>query len=73
MRGCEQRNFEESLKKEVGEFIVIIIKSGPGCCRHEGVLCKIEKDFLILIKNNLKIEIPLASIVAVKKKIKKRD
>ena len=73
MHDHDQVSFEESLRREVGEFIVVIIKSGVDCCKHKGVLCKVEKNFLILINNNLKTEIPLHSIVAVKKKIKNKS
>jgi len=45
MYDCDQISFEESLKREVGELIIVIINSGVDCCKHKGILCKIEKIF----------------------------
>ena len=69
MGHCDKVTFIEQLKAQVGEFIVIYIKSGADCCKHRGVLCNIEEDFLVLIGDGIKTEIPLKAIVAVKKKI----
>ncbi|MCK8826727.1 hypothetical protein MWH25_03080 [Natroniella acetigena] len=61
--------FKEQIKRQIGQFTVIIIKSGANCCEHKGIVCSVEKDFLVLLNNNLKTEIFLDAIVAIKRPI----
>lgn len=69
MGHCNKVTFVEELKAQIGEFIVVYIKSGAECCKQQGVLCNIEEDFLVLIGDGIKTEIPLKAIAAVKKRI----
>ncbi len=60
--------FIDYLKKQIGEFLVFIIKSGSKCCKEKGVLCNIRNNVAIIITDNMKVEIPLEAIVAIKKR-----
>ena len=68
MGDYERKDFTNYLKNQIGESLVLIIKSGVGCCKQQGILCNIKDDLAILINQNLKIEVPLAGVVAVKKR-----
>ncbi|KXS40633.1 MAG: hypothetical protein AWU54_1898 [Candidatus Frackibacter sp. T328-2] len=56
--------FREQLINHIDEFVKIVT---TGCCPEafEGILCKIEADFIILIDNLLIIEIPIEKITAI--------
>lgn len=59
--------FEEQLQTQVGDFMTVIIKSGGNCCRHRGILCSIRDDFIVLVHDDERIEIPINQIAAVRK------
>lgn len=69
--------FEENIKRQVGEFIEVLIKSNKSSSRYIGVLSNVKKDYLILVRESSKVEIPLAGVMAIKKQAKgikkKRD
>ncbi|AGB41217.1 hypothetical protein Halha_1271 [Halobacteroides halobius DSM 5150] len=70
MEHSEEVTFKEQIRKQTGEFIVVIIKSGAKCCQQQGILCNVEQDFLVLINQDSRIQIPISAIVAIKWKIK---
>jgi hypothetical protein len=39
--------------------------SNGSCCRHEGTLCQVGQDFLLLINNGNKVYIPFNAIAAI--------
>ncbi|SJZ30600.1 hypothetical protein [Selenihalanaerobacter shriftii] len=59
--------FEDQLLEQIGDYVAVIITAGGGCCRHEGILCSVMADFITLINNNVRVEIPIESIAAVRK------
>ncbi|GAB6098297.1 hypothetical protein JCM16358_01760 [Halanaerocella petrolearia] len=61
--------FLEQIRRQSGEFIKVIIKSGADCCQQQGILCNVEDDFLVLIDGNSRIQIPIKAIVAIKRKV----
>ncbi|MBM7624222.1 hypothetical protein [Sporohalobacter salinus] len=73
MSSCSSLYFEEQLYSLIGEFVSVLIKSGDDCCKHKGVICNIEEDFLVLINNNVRTEIIIDSIVGIKKEIFRKD
>lgn len=66
---CKKNTFKNQLKEQIGEFIIVLIKSGVDCCRKKGVLCGIKEDFLVIMNDDSKMEISLKAIVAIKKSI----
>lgn len=65
--------FKQQLTNNLSEFITLIIKSGNKYCIKKGVLCQVEENYLILINNDFKTEVPLNAIVAFKKRIKNKN
>ncbi len=73
MRNCQGVYFEEELDRLIGEFVCVLIQTGDECCKQVGVLCNVEDDFLVLINNNIKTEIIIDAVVAIKKEVFKTD
>ncbi|MBM7622671.1 hypothetical protein [Sporohalobacter salinus] len=59
--------FEEQLQAQVGDFMTVIIKSGGDSCKHRGILCSIRDDFIVLVYDDERIEIPINQIASVRK------
>ncbi|GAB6098298.1 hypothetical protein JCM16358_01770 [Halanaerocella petrolearia] len=62
----EESNLKSLLQNKLGEFIVLNLMTGGGCCVVEGVLCKIERDFITLIDHRELIEVKLEVIAAIR-------
>ncbi len=84
-------SFRDVLESLIGEFLVIIVKSGQGvtcggagaseansenktnsqgwwldsCCEHEGTLCQVGRDYVLLINYGERVFIPIDAIAAV--------
>ena len=67
-----EKKFNQQLINNINEFITLIIKSGENGCIKKGVLSQVEDDYLILINNDFKIEVPLDAIIAFKKRLKNK-
>jgi ribosome maturation factor RimP len=59
--------FEEQLEMQLGDYVSIMITAGEGCCKHEGILCSIMEDYIVLIDGDQRIEIPMNCIAAMRK------
>ncbi len=59
--------FKKQLNRQTGEFIMVLINSGENCCYQKGILCDVQEDYLVLVNQKTKSEIPLSAVVAFKK------
>ncbi|SJZ97234.1 hypothetical protein [Selenihalanaerobacter shriftii] len=59
--------FEDLLEEQIGDYVEVIITAGEGCCLQEGILCRIGLDYITLIDDDVRVEIPFDSIAAVRK------
>ncbi|MGM0471239.1 MAG: hypothetical protein ACQEQI_03015 [Bacillota bacterium] len=59
--------FTEQLEMQVGDFMTVIVKAGEESCQQRGILCAIKDDFIVLVHNDERIEIPIDQIAAIRK------